>query len=62
LTVAPEQLWRIDQLTDGTYRLMPKAVPNAKEPLALSAAGSSKPTLDRFKADSDRQRWLLKTP
>ena len=20
------------------------------------------PTLDRFKADSDRQRWLLKTP
>jgi arabinan endo-1,5-alpha-L-arabinosidase len=62
LTVAPEQLWRIDQLTDGTYRLMPKAVPNAKEPLALSAAGSSKPILDRFKADSDRQRWLLKTP
>ena len=25
---------------------MPKAVPNAKEPLALSAVGSSKPTLD----------------
>jgi len=61
-TGGPEQLWRIDQLTDGTYRVMPKAVPNAKEPLALSAAGSSKPTLDRFKADSDRQRWLLKTP
>ena len=50
-TGGPEQLWRIDQLTDGTYRVMPKAVPNAKEPLALSAAGSSKPTLDRFKAD-----------
>ena len=46
----------------GTYRLMPKAVPTATEPLALSAAGSSKTTLDRFKADSDRQRWLLKTP
>jgi arabinan endo-1,5-alpha-L-arabinosidase len=61
-TGGPEQLWRIDQLTDGTYRLMPKAVPTAKEPLALSAAGSSKPTLDGFKADSDRQRWLLKTP
>ena len=61
-TSGPEQLWRIDQLTDGTYRVMPKAVPNTKEPLALSAAGSSKPTLDRFKADSDRQRWLLKTP
>ena len=28
-TGAPEQLWRIDQLADGTYRLMPKRVPNA---------------------------------
>src|SRR5688572_31459984 len=26
---APEQLWRIDQLTDGTYRLMPKSVPGS---------------------------------
>jgi arabinan endo-1,5-alpha-L-arabinosidase len=33
-TGAPEQLWRIDQLTDGTYRIMPKVVPNSKEPLA----------------------------
>ena len=24
-TGTPEQLWRIDQLTDGTYRVMPKA-------------------------------------
>ncbi len=31
-TGTPEQLWRIDQLTDGTYRIMPKAVPNSKEP------------------------------
>ena len=59
---APEQLWRIDQLADGTYRLMPKAVPNSKDPLALSAAGSSMPTLARFNPDSDRQRWNLKTP
>jgi arabinan endo-1,5-alpha-L-arabinosidase len=61
-TGAPEQLWRIDQLADGTYRLMPKAVPNSKEPLALSAVGSSMPTLARFNADSDRQRWNLRTP
>jgi arabinan endo-1,5-alpha-L-arabinosidase len=61
-TGAPEQLWRIDQLTDGTYRLMPKSVPNAKEPLALSAIGSSMPTLEKFNTRSDRQRWLLKTP
>jgi len=61
-TAAPEQLWRIDQLTDGTYRLMPRAVPNASGPLALSAVGSSMPTLERFKSDTDRQRWLLRTP
>jgi arabinan endo-1,5-alpha-L-arabinosidase len=59
---APEQLWRIDQLADGTYRVMPKAIANAKEPAALSAAGSSMPTLDRFSADGDRQRWILRTP
>ncbi len=61
-TGGPEQLWRIDQLTDGTYRLMPKSVPNGKEPLALSAVGSSMPTLEKFRPGSDRQRWLLKTP
>jgi arabinan endo-1,5-alpha-L-arabinosidase len=61
-TSAPEQLWRIDQLTDGTYRLMPKRVPNAAEPLTLSAIGSSMPTLEKFTPSSDRQRWLLKTP
>jgi arabinan endo-1,5-alpha-L-arabinosidase len=59
---APEQLWRIDQLVDGTYRLMPKAVPNSSEPLALSAVGSSRPTLATFAPDSDRQRWNLKRP
>jgi arabinan endo-1,5-alpha-L-arabinosidase len=61
-TGGPEQLWRIDQLTDGSYRVMPKAVPDAKEPLALSAVGSSMPTLARFNPTSDRQRWLFKTP
>jgi arabinan endo-1,5-alpha-L-arabinosidase len=61
-TGAPEQLWRIDQLSDGTFRVMPKAVPDSTEPLALSAVGSSMPTLARVKPDSDRQRWLLKTP
>jgi arabinan endo-1,5-alpha-L-arabinosidase len=61
-TGGPEQLWRIDQLTDGTYRVMPKSVPNSKEPLALSAVGSSSPTLAKFKPESDRQRWLIVTP
>jgi arabinan endo-1,5-alpha-L-arabinosidase len=61
-TGTAEQLWRLDQLADGTYRLMPKAVMNSKEPLALSAVGSSTPTLAKFNAESDRQRWNLKTP
>ena len=61
-TGAPEQLWRIEQLTDGNYRIMPKAVPNSKESLALSAVGSSFATLAKFDPKSDRQRWNLKTP
>jgi arabinan endo-1,5-alpha-L-arabinosidase len=61
-TGALEQLWRIDQLADGTYRVMPKAVPNSKEPLALSAVGSSTPTLAKFNSESDRQRWNLRMP
>ena len=61
-TGGPEQLWRIDQLTDGTYRLMPKAQPNANAALALSAVGSSTPTLSKFSPETDRQRWLIKAP
>ena len=61
-TGGPEQLWRFDQLADGTWRIMPKAVPNSKEPLALSAVGSSFATLAKFDPASEKQRWLLKTP
>jgi arabinan endo-1,5-alpha-L-arabinosidase len=61
-TGAPEQLWRIDQRTDGTWRLMPKAVPGHAEPMALSAVGSSTPTLAKVRAGDDRQQWVIKTP
>ncbi|MGA2864716.1 MAG: hypothetical protein ABSF95_09535 [Verrucomicrobiota bacterium] len=61
-TGEPEQLWRLDQLTDGTWRIMPKLGPKTKEPLALSAIGSSSATLAKFNPDSDKQRWLFKTP
>ena len=61
-TGGPEQLWRIEQLRDGAWRIMPKSVPNSKEPLVLSAIGSSFATLSRFDPNSDKQRWLLKTP
>ncbi len=61
-TGAPEQLWRIDQLTDGTYRIMPKLVPNTTEPLVLTAVGYSTPTLAKFDPNSDKSRWNFKTP
>ena len=61
-TGGPEQLWRIEQLTDGTWRVMPKSVPNSRESLALSAIGSSFATLEKFNPNSDKQRWLFKTP
>jgi arabinan endo-1,5-alpha-L-arabinosidase len=56
-TGAPEQLWRIDQLTDGTYRIMPKVFPNSKEQLALISSGDSTPTLGRFDINSDNSKW-----
>jgi arabinan endo-1,5-alpha-L-arabinosidase len=57
---SPEQLWRIDQLTDGTFRIMPKAVPNSKEKLALISIGDSTPTLAPFDMNSDNSKWNFK--
>jgi arabinan endo-1,5-alpha-L-arabinosidase len=61
-TGAPEQLWRIEQLPDGAWRITPKSAGNAKEPLALSAVGASFATLSKFDPKSDKHRWLIKTP
>jgi arabinan endo-1,5-alpha-L-arabinosidase len=61
-TSAPTQLWRIDQLTDGNYRIMPKSTAGANQALALSAVGSSMVTLAKFDPASDRQRWLMGAP
>jgi arabinan endo-1,5-alpha-L-arabinosidase len=56
-TGAPEQLWRIDQLTDGTYRIMPKKVPGTDKELVLVSAGDSTPTLGMFDMNSDNSKW-----
>ena len=61
-TGAPEQLWRIEELTDGSWRIMPKVVPGSKESLALSAIGSKSATLAKFDSKSERQRWVVKAP
>ena len=61
-TGGPEQLWRMDQLADGSWRVMPKSTPNSTEALVLSAVGSSFATLAKFDSKSEKQRWLFKTP
>ncbi len=59
-TGAPEQLWQIDQLIDGTYRIMPKVVPGSNEKYALISIGDSTPTLAKFDFNSDNSKWSFK--
>ncbi|WCT79848.1 family 43 glycosylhydrolase [Novosphingobium humi] len=61
-TGAPEQLWRIDQLSDGTYRIIPRNTPDPRAPLALAAVGRSTARLVRFSPDSDAGRWTFRLP
>ena len=61
-TGAPEQLWEIDQLTDGNYRIMPKSVPGSTERLVLTAVGGSTPSLAKFDPQSDKSRWDFRAP
>ncbi len=56
------QLWRMDQLPDGSWRIEPKSGSNSKEAFAVSAVGSSFATLSRFDPKSDKQLWRFKTP
>ena len=60
-TGAAEQLWRIDQLIDGTYRIMPKTVPNSNKQLALVSSGDSSPTLAEFDMNSDNSKWNFRS-
>ena len=56
-TGAPEQLWRIEQLTDGSYRIMPKAVPGCDCAYVLTSLADSTPTLARYNPQSDNCKW-----
>lgn len=56
------QLWRIEQCTDGTYRLMPKRVPgipglNTK--YVLYSIADSTPILKEWDPTSDNAKWEL---
>ena len=56
-TGAPEQLWRIEQLIDGSYRIMPKAVPGCDCQYVLTSVADSTPTLAEWDFDSDNCKW-----
>lgn len=62
-TDAPEQLWRIEQLVDGTFRIMPKQIPG-QETLntryVIYSAGDSTPTLAEYDFKSDNSKWNLR--
>lgn len=51
------QLWRIEQLIDGTYRIMPKAIPGCDEELVLVSIADSTPSLGKFDFSSDNSKW-----
>ena len=44
-------------LTDGTYRIMPKAVPGTDKQLALVSLGDCAPGLAPFDFGSDNSKW-----
>lgn len=54
-----EQLWRVEQLTDGTFRIMPYAIPGKgkNQKYCLYSAGDSTPTLAEYDFSSDNSKW-----
>ena len=59
-TGSDEQLWRIEQLTDGTFRIMPKAIPGKEgvnKKYVLYSIADSTPTLTEWDFDTDNSKW-----
>lgn len=59
-TGAAEQLWRIEQCVDGTFRIMPKHIPGKEEintTYVLYSIGDSTPTLAKWDFKSDNSKW-----
>lgn len=62
-TGADEQLWRIEQLTDGTFRIMPKAIPGCEginTKYCLYSIADSTPTLAEYDFNSDNSKWAFR--
>jgi arabinan endo-1,5-alpha-L-arabinosidase len=59
-TGGDEQLWRIEQLTDGTFRIMPKRIPGEEginTRYCIYSASDSTPTLAEYDFQSDNSKW-----
>lgn len=57
-TGAPEQLWRIEQLIDGTFRIVSEKVPGKEgEQFALVCTGDATLTLGRFDFNNVNCKW-----
>ena len=57
------QLWWIEQLTDGTYRIMPYVIPGQEgknTKYCIYSAGDSTPTLAEYDFNSDNSKWNLR--
>ena len=62
-TGTDEQLWRIEQLVDGTFRIMPKRIPGSdtdNQRFCLYSAADSTPTLAEYDFQSDNSKWNLR--
>ena len=61
---ADEQLWRIEQAVDGTFRIMPKRIPGQSElnkRYVLYSAADSTPTLAVWDFSSDNSKWNFRS-
>jgi arabinan endo-1,5-alpha-L-arabinosidase len=59
-TGSDDQLWRIEQATDGTFRLLPKRIPGESQlntRYVLYSAADSTPTLAEWDFQSDNSKW-----
>ena len=57
-TGAPEQLWRIEQLIDGTYRIISEKVPgHVGEQFALVCTGDCSLTLGKYDFNDVNCKW-----
>ena len=56
-TGADEQLWRIEQLTDGTFRILTKVACKCGRQKCLMCTGDSTVTLGEFDFSSDNCKW-----